>query len=265
MSPVTKKDKRAANREGYETYVCLTRLHHGPDACSQPAIKRELVDTAVYRYFERVALDEDATLKAFKEHAAREVADVDAQLGHAEGELAKSDARLARVKRGWQDGVIDDVEFAEQRTELMAERDAAHAQVQQHRHRRDEIGKALDAVDLEKAIADEMTKLRQAIAGQVREDGQSGVAALRATLRRLFTGFQLTTPKKRFGAGVLTGQPWVSADAENPLAMEGDYVLIAYIAPGAIDLDRDDEAGFPGVQGAEALLHSNLCTFLVAW
>ncbi len=33
--PVTKRDARAANGVGYETYVCVKRPHHGPNACSQ--------------------------------------------------------------------------------------------------------------------------------------------------------------------------------------------------------------------------------------
>lgn len=50
MSPVTKRDRRAANGEGYETYVCVRRLHHGRDACTQKPINRAVVDTAIYDY-----------------------------------------------------------------------------------------------------------------------------------------------------------------------------------------------------------------------
>ncbi len=267
MSPVTKKDKRAANREGYETYVCLKRLHHGPDACSQAPLKRELVDSAVYRYFERVALDEDATRKAFRENAAREIADVDAQLAHAERELIKADARLARVTRGWQDGVIDDAEYSEQRVELSAEREAAEAQAEQHRRRHDEITTAIDAVDLERELAAELTRLRQAVAGQVRSDGQSGVAALRATLRRLFAGFQLTdlaTPTSWYGPGELHGTPWAPKEGgKDPLNLDGRYVLMAYIGPHAVDLTAQTRRGSPA-SGHGALLHSNLCIRLAA-
>ena len=61
MSPVTKHDKRAANGQPYETYVCVKRLHHGPAGCSQKPIKRAAIDVAVYDYFEADGLDQDAT------------------------------------------------------------------------------------------------------------------------------------------------------------------------------------------------------------
>jgi hypothetical protein len=40
------------------------------------------------------------------------------------------------------------------------------------------------------------------------------------------------------------------------------YYLIPHLRPQAVDLERDDPAGFPAVQRLP--LHSNLCTFLAA-
>ena len=55
-------------------------------------------------------------------------------------------------------------------------------------------------LDVEKAIAEELTALRKAIAGQVKDGSQSGLDSFRATLKRLFIGFELAGPGAVFGA-----------------------------------------------------------------
>jgi site-specific DNA recombinase len=146
MSPITRKNYRDPNGKTYEAYECVRRLHHGtqePTGCSQKPIKRELVDGAVYRYFEHVSLDLDATRAAVKGRAALELSELDLRQQEAESELLRTHSRLERVTRGWQDGVIDDAELARQCDGLTAEREAAAAQVEQHRRRRDEVEAAL--------------------------------------------------------------------------------------------------------------------------
>jgi hypothetical protein len=71
MSPVTRRDKRAANAHGYEVYTCAKRLHHGADKCPQESIKRDIVDEAIYAYFETVAVESTrcGRLSASRRHA----------------------------------------------------------------------------------------------------------------------------------------------------------------------------------------------------
>ena len=265
MSPVTKKDKRAADGEGYETYVCVKRLHHGPEACSQQPIKRDVIDGSVCSYFERVVLDEDATRAAMKEFATRERSQVDARQREAESELARAEARLDRITRGWQDGVIDDAEYVRQREAVADEREAAKAAAEQLERKREQVEAAMGAFDIEEALATELTALRQLIAGQVQEGSQSGLQSFRSVLKRVFVGFELASPAARFGSGVLSGQPWADDGSGGSLQAGDGYWLIPYIQARAVDLAGGDGVGFPGVQRAALALHDNLCTFLLAW
>jgi hypothetical protein len=64
--------RTARNRSGtlYEGYLCLGR-RQDPTSCTMPPVLRADVDTAVYRYFEQVGLDVEATpeqLTAAVEH-----------------------------------------------------------------------------------------------------------------------------------------------------------------------------------------------------
>ena len=85
MSPVTKNKTHPGDL--YEVYTCVQRLHQGPAACSQPPIKRAAIDGAIWRYFERVALDVESTRQTVVEHAARKLAEFDALRHQAELEL----------------------------------------------------------------------------------------------------------------------------------------------------------------------------------
>jgi hypothetical protein len=107
MSPVTKRDKRAANGMGYETYACVKRLHHGPSACAQTPIKRSAIDGAIYGYFETVALDVDSTRDMLAKQAGQDVAEVDGRLEQAESELASAEAALERIESDYIAGRID--------------------------------------------------------------------------------------------------------------------------------------------------------------
>lgn len=266
MSPVTKRDTRAANRQGYETYVCVKRLHHGPEACSKPPITRELIDRSVYGYFEKVVLDTEMAGRNYREQQSRQLADTSAQLRQAEGELARVEARVARVTRGWQDDVIDDDEYVSQRESLVAERDAAQAQVDQQQRRQGEYETAIAAIDVEKEIASELAALGQMVAGRVQEASHQNLDSARAILKRLFAGFELASPEQPFGSGVLRGRAWAQTDDKDyELSLGSDYYLIAYIRPQAVDWKREDGLGFPALQRADIALHSNLCSRLAAW
>jgi DNA invertase Pin-like site-specific DNA recombinase len=269
MSPVTKKDKRAANRTGYESYHCLKRLHYGPDACSQAPINRELIDESVYRYFERVALDEDATRRAVKEQAARQLSESQARRQEAETELARAEAALARIEGDYIAGRIDAGKWNRLEDRLRDEMDAARAQADQHQRRQQEIEAAIAAFDVEKAIAEELTALRRIVAGQIQDGSGGDLAALRATLKRLFAGFELQEAGAfAFPRGGLDGDRWIENDPEVGKLLNVDrYSLQPVLRREAVDISLGArfEEGFPAVQRAPLVLHSNLCNFLAVW
>jgi hypothetical protein len=62
----------------------------------------------------------------------------------------------------------------------------------------------------------------------------------------LFAGFELCSPRNRFGAGVLNGQPLVgNEDQEGLFSLDDGLFLIPYFRFEAIDLTREDGVGFP--------------------
>ena len=189
MSPVTKRDRRSADGMGYETYVCVKRLHHGPHACAQKPIKRDAVDQAVWGMFEADVLDRDATRDLLVKQVEREFGTTD-DLHQAEGELARAEARLDKITRGWQDEVIDDTEYKRQREETLAERDAAQAQVEQHRRQQEAAVAMIEEFDADVVIAKELAALREKVVGEVR-GGSGELERFRALLRRLFVSFEL--------------------------------------------------------------------------
>ncbi len=269
MSPVSKNKTHPGDL--YEVYVCLSRLHQGPDACSQPPIKRAAVDAALWAYFERVALDVESARTTFAEHAARRVEQSDAMRQQAESELARAEARLERVTRGWQDEVIDDAEYERQRAELLAQRDAAAAQVDQNTRQREAVSQEIAEFDADAAIAEELSAVRQIVAGHVLEGNRDNLDKHRATLKRLFVGFELCSPAKPFGSGALQGQGAVWSENTDPgddgvLAIENGYQLLPVVRAESIDLSSTASYadGFPALTRAAFALHDNLWTRLVA-
>lgn len=120
-------------RKGSERarYVCGGRIANGPDyACSQPSIRRELIDGPFLSALLDRYVDLDATRQRIAERKGEALALAREAAEQAEVELHRAEQRIIRVRRGWQDGVIDDAEYAEQTAELQREREAAHEALQ---------------------------------------------------------------------------------------------------------------------------------------
>jgi predicted RNA-binding Zn-ribbon protein involved in translation (DUF1610 family) len=94
--------RTARNRSGTlnECYLCLGR-RQDPTSCSMPQTRRAEVDTAVYRYFEQVGLDLEATREQLTVAVERKRAEVQALCDAAECEAQQAAERLARAKRDY--------------------------------------------------------------------------------------------------------------------------------------------------------------------
>jgi hypothetical protein len=245
MSPVTKSGER--NRGGYEVYSCIKRRFHGVGGCIERALRRADVDTAIFDYFENVALDVDSTLAVITNQSTRDLAQNASLRDHAAREAAKVEAALARVERDYLDGKLSVEKWELFEAKLTDELAGARAQVEQYDHRREAIEAQIGMIDTEAEVAQELASLRRQIAGEVA--GSDDLDQVRALLRRLFVGFELASPKARFGSGKLRGQPWVGAEArQDPLSFGDGYFLIPVLRFDAIDLDADDPAGFPAIR-----------------
>jgi hypothetical protein len=174
---------------GYEMYYCNGRSKFGKDFCPTPHIRRRAIDEAVYRYFERVGLDVEATRAQLTEVHDRQLAEVAALREQAEREAQRADERLARVRRDYQDGRLDAEDWHEQREQLTAESQAARAEVARLSESEAETRRSAGAFDAEQETLERLGEIRRAIAGEVRDAG--GAEAVRAALSRLFTNFRL--------------------------------------------------------------------------
>ena len=234
-APMTPETRRSDGHE-YQTYRCSRGKTH-PGDCEQRTIRRERANSAIYA-FQRVAHDEDKTRNEFRKRTGLDLGEAQALLEQADREIAKCDARLARITQDYWDEKLPVEDYNEQKAELMAERVAAEAQAEQHRRHCDRAQMAISALDTELQIARRLTLIRQTIAGEI-TNSSGDLDALRATLRRLFTGFVLMSPKARAAPlvpiALQPGRPW----EEWPDLADG-YALAPFVREDAWFMNPSD-------------------------
>jgi hypothetical protein len=145
MLPRSRSDERPR-------YQCAGRVQNGLDFCSQPSVLQEAVDGALERSLAERYFDMEATLSAWGQARAGELTLAQEAHDHAQREADTIDRRLAKVQRGWQDDVITDDDYAQQRTSLEAEREAAAAALAQTEDRIRELEQAVGESDLQPVV-----------------------------------------------------------------------------------------------------------------
>jgi DNA invertase Pin-like site-specific DNA recombinase len=178
---------RTDRRYGLEDYLCTGRMMQGVEFCDMSSIRRVDVDSAVYRYFEQVGLDVEATRLAVAEARDRKLVEVRALRDDAEREARRAEERLARVRRDYMDGKIDANDWREFRDELEAERDAARAEAERLTTQQREVEAWGELRDAEAETWRRLSEIRAVIAGEVRD--AEGLDAVRAALGRTFEHF----------------------------------------------------------------------------
>lgn len=183
--------RTARNRSGslYEGYLCLGR-REDPTSCSMPPVRRAEIDTAVFRYFEQVALDVEATREQLTAAVERKRDEVRALCDTAKREAQQAAERLARVKRDYTHGELSAAEWRELRADLAPELDAAQAEAERLRERLCTVEADTAVTDIEAEVLEQLACIRAAVAGEV--VNAAGVAAVRAALLRLFDGSSYT-------------------------------------------------------------------------
>jgi hypothetical protein len=89
----------------WEAYLCDGR-HSGRTSCTMPALSREEIDRAVWRYFETVGLDYDKMVREDEERRFLRLAEIAAHVEAARAELRRAEERLERVRRDYLDGKL---------------------------------------------------------------------------------------------------------------------------------------------------------------
>ena len=223
MVPRTIK-ARSKNGRPYEAYFCLGR-QRDPNLCSQKPVRRELVDEGVESHLLNVGVDIEATTAHVASQIARELADAESLLDHAEREHATATARFQRVRRDYQDRLIDHTDWNEQRIELLAEQEAAAANVARLRARRDEIAADANLRDAEETTLRWLASVREAIVGEV--GAAAGIEPLRAVLLRLFSHFTL----HRIESENLPEHPALYSE----LLLVGGFIVEPHVRPEVVE------------------------------
>jgi DNA invertase Pin-like site-specific DNA recombinase len=189
MAPRTNRPtKSRPNRSIAETYVCYERSRD-KSLCSMTPLKRAEVDSAVYRYFEQVALDVDATRAQVADSRNRKLTEVRAIAEQAEGEKLKARARLEKIRGDYVEDRISAEDWISFRDELTEGLASAEAEVERLTSQLADIEGWSDLRDIEQETLEKLADLRAAIAGQITD--AEGVDAVRAALSRLFEHFTL--------------------------------------------------------------------------
>lgn len=205
------------NRDHAQYYLCAGVQNLG---CETQQVRRELIDSAVYSYFEQVGLDVEATSQAMAEGRDRKLAELGALLAEADAEAQRAAERLARVRRDYADGKLDAADWRDFREELMGEQQAAASEAERLRASLAEARVAGE--DAEGQALKRLAELRRAIVGEIRE--AEGVEAVRAAFARMFERFVLHRAEEA-PAGVYSAE----------LALIPGFVIEPVIRAEAVD------------------------------
>jgi Recombinase/Recombinase zinc beta ribbon domain len=174
---------------GYELYYCNGRSKFGVDHCAMPYMRRALIDSAVYRYFERVGLDVEATRAQLTDERQRRLAEIGALRQQAERDAHRVEEHLARIRRDYRDGKLDVADWLAFRDEMTAELSAAKAEAERLADSEAEAERDREAVDAESEVLEMLAVIRKSMAGEIQT--AVGADAVRAALSRLFSRFIL--------------------------------------------------------------------------
>lgn len=213
----------------YEHYECYGH-HRDPASCPVTAIRRELVDSPVFRYFERVGLDLEATRAQLAEAQTGRLAQVRALLTQAECEARQVRGSLDRIERDYLSGAISAADWNRFSGTLQEELEAAEGQVKRLTAQAEEVERVDAGRDLEDSVLRKLAAIRAAVAGEVTDGG--GAEAARAAIMRLFEGFRLREPGTV--ARVPSELAWVGPFTLEPMMREGAI-------PGGLPLATVDD------------------------
>ena len=171
-------------REDWEFYYCNGNSSFGKEFCSQGAVGRSAIDTAVYTYFEHVGLDVEATREQLAESRDRKLAEVRALLQDAEHQAQRASESLARVRRDYTRGALGAEDWREFRSELSAEKQAAEAEVERLQEQEAEVLAWGELKDVQADTLRKLADLRRAIGGEIQD--AEGIEAVRVALSRMF-------------------------------------------------------------------------------
>jgi site-specific DNA recombinase len=183
---IPRKERVGVERE---RYVCGGRIEHGPAFCSQPSIRRELIDEPFLAHLLDGYIDIEATTRRIDERMASALTMAREALVQAEHDAASAEAKLARVRGHYQEGKIEAEDWAEQRRELTAGVAAAQEAVERARAHLREVEQGGVPNDAEQLLLEHLAAIKQAVTDGV--GAAPDLAALRNVIGQMFESVEL--------------------------------------------------------------------------
>ena len=159
--------RKARPGGGRDRYECHGRVEHGRLFCDQPSIRRELVDVPFLDNLTTHYIDLAATRERIAERACDDLRMACEAVAQNEAEAQRSEARLARIQRGWQDGVLDDADYRRQHEQVSGELEAARAALERSQAHVERIEQTGVSTDAEQQLLDLLAAIKRAVADGV--------------------------------------------------------------------------------------------------
>lgn len=194
------RTERRVGAQPYEVYACSEHLRDSA-ACPRGPIRRELVDTAVYGYFESAGLDVEATRRALEDALAGRRSEARAQRERAERDVTELKGQLARVEADYLRGGLSAESHDRLGRRVREELQAAEAELAQFDRREAELDPEHVFDDLEEETLARLAAIRQAVAAGVAAGG--ALDGVRATLREMFESFTLVHVSDEWRPGIV--------------------------------------------------------------
>jgi site-specific DNA recombinase len=184
MKPM--RERHGVSRPAYR---CAGRIEHGADFCSQPGIRRELIDAP----FLRVLLDSYVDLEAMRQRIADRA---DAALAVARRAVADGEAEVAKLQRAIDAteraldvGDIDARQYAKREARLTDELAGAKASLDQAQSAAESASNSPSGGDAEQELLEHLATLKAAVADGI--EHAPNLNALRNVLAELFEEVRL--------------------------------------------------------------------------
>jgi site-specific DNA recombinase len=222
-APMVTRTQPNRASEPYEVYICYEWIQD-KDRCSMPPLRRADLDEAVFDYFNRVALDRDATKAALQDAQDRRLAEIRALVAENEREATRLDNKEQRIERDYLAGDLPAKQYGKLTAKIEEGQAGNRAEGERLRKQSKKVERWTDLKDAQAEMEQRLAEIRSGITGEIRE--ASDLDAVRAVLRRLFESFVVSmpkdgrarlTPKRRLADGFELPHDWDEPGASGAL------------------------------------------------
>jgi hypothetical protein len=182
-----------------DAYVCGMRHVYGVEACDCPQVSRRKVDQTIRDHFINRHWNADEERDKLVAIGREKAAEAVALAAAADREEQEAQAALARVRRDYTRGAISAEDWAELRTELESEAEAARANAEQMRGRAELVSVEVDAAQVEVELLTRFAAMIKVVDRDA--DDPETLASLRAALGTLFSRVNLSPGMSAWGDG----------------------------------------------------------------